>query len=398
MNLLFLSMTFPDAANRARGSYNLALCRALARSHRVQVCSPRPWPEMLRMKLQGGSFTPGSDVLDAGLTAQYPTYWYAPKLTQKQSGQILWNSCSRTVMSQARRARPDVVLSYWAHPDGEAGLRAARATGAAAAVIVGGTDALILPHRPGRGPYVRRVLTESETVFTVSEGLKKAVLDLGANPDNVHVMYQGVDPNVFHPGDLRAARRSLGLSVAKPMILWVGRMVDIKRLDLLIEACRILKAKKLDFDLYLVGDGELRAKTQSRIAQAGLEDTVHCVGSVPYAQTALWYRSADVTVLCSDSEGLPNVLRESLACGTPFISTDVGSISEIADPSYSILTRKGDARELADALATALEGRLRYAAQQYEARTWDDCAAEVTRILTRSSCPAPEARELEAVG
>ncbi|HVJ68459.1 MAG TPA: glycosyltransferase [Caulifigura sp.] len=398
MNLLFLSMTFPDALNRARGSYNLALCRALAKSHRVQVCSPRPWPEMLRMKLRGKSFAPGSDVLDSGLTAQYPTYWYAPKLTQKQSGQILWQSCSRTVMSQARRARPDVVLSYWAHPDGEAGLRAARATGAAAAVIVGGTDALILPHRPGRGPYVRRVLTESETVFTVSEGLKNVVVDLGANPDNVHVMYQGVDPNLFHPGDPRAARRTLGLSVAKPMLLWVGRMVDIKRLDVLLEACRILKSQDREFDLYLVGDGELRASTESHIARAGLGDMVHCVGSVPYAQTAQWYRAADVTVLCSDSEGLPNVLRESLACGTPFVSTNVGSISEIADPSYSILTRKADAGELADALATALDGRLRQAAQQYEARTWDDCAAEVTRVLTRSGRTAPVVRELEAVG
>lgn len=398
MNLLFLSMTFPDAANRARGSYNLALCRALAREHHVQVCSPRPWPEVLRMKLNGRSFEPGSDVVDAGLTAKYPCYWYAPKLTQKQSGKILWQSSRRSVLSLARRARPDVVLSYWAHPDGEAGLRAARATGAAAAVIIGGSDALILPHRPGRGPYVRRVLAESETVFTVSEGLRNAVLDLGASPDNVHVMYQGVDPNVFHPGDIRAARRTLGLPFTRPMLLWVGRMVDIKRLDLLLDACRLLKLQERDFDLYLVGNGELRTKTEARIRSLDLDEMVHCVGAIPYSQTARWYRAADVSVLCSDSEGLPNVLRESLACGTPFVSTNVGSISEIADPSYSILTRKGDAGELADAIVSALEGRLRNAAQRYEARTWDDCAAEVTRVLTQSNQPAPAVHELEAVG
>ncbi len=398
MNLLFLSMTFPDAANRARGSYNLALCRALAKEHHVQVCSPRPWPEVLRMRLRGRSFEPGTDVVDAGLTAKYPCYWYAPKLAQKQSGKILWQSSSRAVLSLARRVRPDVVLSYWAHPDGEAGLRAARATGAAAAVIVGGTDALILPHRPGRGPYVRRVLTESETVFTVSEGLRNAVLDLGANPDNVYVMYQGVDPNVFHPGDIRAARRTLGLPFARPMLLWVGRMVDIKRLDLLLDACRLLKLQEREFDLYLVGSGELRTKTEARIRSLGLDEMVHCVGAVSYSQTAQWYRAADVSVLCSDSEGLPNVLRESLACGTPFVSTNVGSISEIADPSYSILTRKGDAGDLADAIVSALEGRLRNAAQRYEARTWDDCATEVTRVLTRSNQPAPAVHELEAVG
>jgi len=398
MNLLFLSMTFPDAVNRARGSYNLAMCRALAKEHRVQVCSPRPWPEVVRAKMRGRAFEPGPDVQDAGLTASYPCYWYVPKVTQKQSGRLLWKCSRRSVETLAKRGKPDVVLSYWAHPDGEAGLRAARATGAAAAVIVGGTDALILPHRPGRGPYVRRVLTESETVLTVSQGLRNAVLDLGASPDRVHVMYQGVDPAVFHPGDVRAARRSLGVPNTRPALLWVGRMVEIKRLDLLLDACRLLKLSDVEFDLYLVGGGELKEKTEARILQMGLTDTVHCVGSVPYQQTAQWYRAADLTVMCSDSEGLPNVLRESLACGTPFVSTDVGSIREIADPAYSILTRKGDAGELAEAIKAALSGRLRQAAQLYEARSWDDCAAEVTRILGRSTVTAGTAYQLEAVG
>ncbi|QDT55392.1 Putative teichuronic acid biosynthesis glycosyltransferase TuaC [Caulifigura coniformis] len=398
MNLLFLSMTFPDAVNRARGSYNLAMCRALAKEHCVQVCSPRPWPEMVRAKMRGKSFEPGPDVQDAGLTASYPCYWYLPKVTQKQSGRLLWQCSRRTVETLAKRSKPDVVLSYWAHPDGEAGLRAARSTGAAAAVIVGGTDALILPHRPGRGPYVRRVLTESETVLTVSEGLRNAVLDLGASPERVHVMYQGVDPDVFHPGDQRAARGSLSLPSSRPVLLWVGRMVEIKRLDLLLDACRLLRLSDVDFDLYLVGSGELRETTEARIQQLGLADAVHCVGAVPYQQTAQWYRAADLTVMCSDSEGLPNVLRESLACGTPFVSTDVGSIREIADSSYAILTRKGDAGELAEAIGAALRGQLRQAAQRYQARSWDDCAAEVTRILGRSTGTAQAAYQLEAVG
>jgi glycosyltransferase involved in cell wall biosynthesis len=125
---------------------------------------------------------------------------------------------------------------------------------------------------------------------------------------------------------------------------------------------------------------------------------VRCVGAVPYHQTAQWYRAADLTVLCSDSEGLPNVLRESLACGTPFVSTNVGSIQEIADPSSSILSRKGDAGELADAIETALRGRLRSGAQRYEPRTWNDCAAEVTRLLGRKERTAPVEYQLEAVG
>ena len=175
-------------------------------------------------------------------------------------------------------------------------------------------------------------------------------------------------------------------------------MVDIKRLDLLVEACRLLRADECEFDLYIVGDGERRHGVEARVQQAGLEKMIHCVGVVPYSQTAQWYRAADLTVLCSDSEGLPNVLRESLACGTPFVATDVGSIREIADPSYSVLTRKGDAGELAEGIKAALQGRLRPAAQRYRARTWDDCAHDLIQILGRSASSAPAECQLEAVG
>ncbi len=175
-------------------------------------------------------------------------------------------------------------------------------------------------------------------------------------------------------------------------------MVDIKRLDLLLEACRILKQKDTDFDLYLVGGGELRHKVEQQIHSRGLEDRVHCVGTVPYHQTAQWYRAADLKVMCSDSEGLPNVLREALACGVPFVSTDVGSIREIADDRWSILTPKGDAAALAAGMETALRGHLREGARRYEARTWDDCAAEVARVLNGTGAGEPSPRQLEAVG
>jgi glycosyltransferase involved in cell wall biosynthesis len=394
MNLLFLSMTFPDAVNRARGSYNLALCRALAQEHAVRVCSPRPWPEVLREKTRGRQFTAGPEIHDAGLWTSYPTYWYAPVVTRNQSGRILAGACRKAVDRLTCDWRPDAVVSYWAHPDGEAGLRAAERLQSKSAVIVGGTDALILPYRRGRGPHVRRVLTESSAVLTVSKGLRDAVLRLGADPARVHVLYQGVDLDTFHSGSRSAARRKLNLPNTRPILVWVGRMVDIKRLDVLIAAVAVLRDRGCDFELCLVGDGECRKAAEANARRLKLTDRVRFVGSVPYRETADWYRAADATVLCSDSEGLPNVLRESLACGTPFVSTDVGSIREIAMPEASLLTPAGDVSALAEGMERILADDYRIAAQCYRARSWSDCAADLADILeVRTPGPMSLARE-----
>lgn len=381
MNILFLSMTFPDANDRARGSYNLALCEALARNHAVRVCAPRSWLEVLRSRLHGNRYRVGNEIRQSGIVAEYPTSWYVPRLTANHAGKLLDLSCRSAVDELTQRFRPDLVLSYWAHPDGEAGLRIARRLGAKSAVIVGGSDALILPHIRGRGPCVRRVLTQSDYVFTVSNGLRVAVLNLGATPERVHVTYQGIDPNIFFVGDQDAARRTLGCAPSTPLLLWVGRMVDIKRIDILLSACEILEASNLKFQLCLVGDGPLRKRFEQQVCDSSLHRCVRFVGSVPYRDTAMWYRAADATILSSDSEGLPNVLRESLACGTPFVSTDVGSIREMADPASSILTPQGDPHRLAQAIRDVLSGRCREAARRFHPRTWDACAADIANIV-----------------
>jgi teichuronic acid biosynthesis glycosyltransferase TuaC len=81
---------------------------------------------------------------------------------------------------------------------------------------------------------------------------------------------------------------------------------------------------------------------------------VTLAGRRPHAELPDWYRASDLAVLPSYSEGLPNVLREAVACGRPFVATRVGGIPEIADPSYSRLVSPGSPPELADAIRAML--------------------------------------------
>ncbi len=382
MRILFFSTTFPDATAPTRGTYNSALCRELAREHDVRAISPRTFTEAAVSKLRGHSYRRSESIQEAGIVVDYPTYWYTPKVWQDRSGDQMWWSVRRTVERAVREFQPEAVLSYWAHPDGEVGLRAARLAGVPCGVIVGGSDVLILPQLPKRGSRVREVLLQSGAVITVCEGLRTASIQLGVPADRVHTIYQGIETTVFHQACSRTeSRKKLALNEGHHL-LWVGRMHPIKALPILIEAVEILHQRGMIFQLHLVGDGSERGPIQQLVNDKKLSNVVTFRGAVGHDQIGDWYRACDLTVLSSDSEGLPNVFRESLACGTPFVSTDVGSVREIADDSYACLAPKRDPRALADAIARALDPSFREAAARYQPSSWADCAQEITALFT----------------
>ncbi len=386
MNILFISLTFPDDRSPAKGTYNAALCRELARDHQVHVISPRLFTEVIPARIRGRRTRIPPALEEAGLTAEYPTFWYTPKFRQHCYGDQMWRSVRSTVLRAIRDFRPDAVLSYWAHPEGEVGVRTARIAGVPAAVIVGGTDVLILPNLPRRGERVRDVLIQSDAVITVSEGLREAVIKLNVSGDRVKTIYQGIDADRFNTDKTREqCRRELGLAADELHLLWVGRIVPIKALPVLLDAAVRLRDLGHRFQLHLLGDGPERPRLERQSAEQGLSGFVQFHGAVGHDRLADWYRAADVTVLSSISEGLPNVLRESLACGTPFVTTEVGSVREIADPSYSVVVPVNDSAALALGLQTALAPEYRENAARYKARTWQECAAETATLLTELS-------------
>ncbi|WP_437224695.1 glycosyltransferase [Planctomicrobium sp. SH661] len=382
MRILFLSTTFPDAGALTRGTYNSALCLALQKRHQVHAISPRFFTEVYRPFSRKKTYQAPPCMTQAGITVDYPTYWYTPRFLQSYYGEQMWWSVQKTVAQAIHKFRPDAVLSYWAHPDGAVGLRAAELAGIPSAVIVGGTDVLILPKLPRRGERVRDVLTHSDAVISVSEGLRQAACQLRVPAERVHTIYQGIDESIFNTTRSReTARKSLDLSDDFVHLVWVGRLVGIKAIPVLLEAATHLRNHGLKFKLHLLGDGPLSSSLQQQSSRLGLDSYVHFHGAVGHDRIPDWYRAADLTVLSSDSEGLPNVLRESLACGTPFVSTDVGSLSEISRPEFSRLVPRRDPAAFANAVMAMVSPEAKAAAASYQARTWNDCAYDVGQLL-----------------
>jgi teichuronic acid biosynthesis glycosyltransferase TuaC len=375
MRILHLSSVYPSQTAPTRGTYSRDLCRALQQNCDVRVLSPVSWLEALT--------TPGSRTAETHdpVPSSRPIYWYPPRVQRHRYGEWMWRSIRRHVEQVVSDFQPDWVISYWAHPDGEVALRAARSCGARAAVSIGGSDVLLLTENAKRRKVISKVLQDIDLVFTVCDGLRDRVIELGGSPDRTHTSYQGIDLDTFTPGNQSEARQSLGLDPTAPLFLWVGRIVAIKRLDVLLPAFQIVREHLPDAQLALVGSGPQSESMRSYVHLHRLSDAVRFVGPVDRAGLPNWYRAADATVLSSDSEGLPNVLRESLACGTPFVSTDAGSIREIAADEYSRVVRCGDVDALQRAMLQILDSSYRDGVMTYQPQSWSATAEQRLQLM-----------------
>ncbi len=360
MKILFYSYAYPNPLNTGLGTFNRSMVAGLAAEHEVRVVSPvsfvDAWKGRMTGRLPNGLDDPRFAAVP-GVHAEYLTSYYTPKLLRSEYGRWMWWSVRHRLDHTMRMFRPDVVLSYWAHPDGEVAVRMAHRHGVPAVVMVGGSDVLLLGRSGRRQQKILNVMRHADAVVTVSEHIKETLLNDGVEPRKLKVVRRGVDRALFAPGDQTVARRGLGLPEQGTVLISVGRLVPVKGHCHLLHACRLLAARNVAFRCYLLGDGPLKADLQRQITQLGLDGIVELRGAQTQSQLVEWYRAADATVLPSLSEGVPNVLMESITCGTPFVASDVGGVAEIADSRHDRLVPPASPVALADAIEWQLKSR-----------------------------------------
>jgi glycosyltransferase involved in cell wall biosynthesis len=135
----------------------------------------------------------------------------------------------------------------------------------------------------------------------------------------------------------------------------------------------------------------LKQSLQRQIHACGLEDRVKMMGPLLFERLGDWYRAANLFVLPSRSEGLPNVLLEAMACGTPFVATRVGGIPEIARGLDSRLVTPGDHAALANAIELNLSPTS--SPTGFEPHSWRESAANVAEVL-RGLIPSPAPKRM----
>jgi glycosyltransferase involved in cell wall biosynthesis len=200
---------------------------------------------------------------------------------------------------------------------------------------------------------LERKLSGAAAVVTVSNYNRDFLRETyGAAAGRVQRIYNGLDLEKLH--FLSAAERP-------PRIVGVGRLVEKKGFGCLIEACAILKERGRRFDCEIVGDGEQEPSLRQMIVDLHLSEHVRLIGSRPQAQVFKIIQSGAVfaapCIIGKDSnrDGLPTVLLEAMALGTPCISTDVTGIPEvIRDGQTGLIVPQHDAHALAAGLEKLL--------------------------------------------
>jgi glycosyltransferase involved in cell wall biosynthesis len=153
-----------------------------------------------------------------------------------------------------------------------------------------------------------------------------------------------------------ASERSIDVDVVA-----VGRLVEKKGFDVLVEAAAMLRDSHPDVRVEIVGDGKLREKLEKQIADAGLGDVVHLRGALGHEETLARIESARVFCLpCriagdGDRDSMPVVIKEAMARSVAVVASDVVAVPEMVDDTCGALVPPDDVAALAAALARMLD-------------------------------------------
>lgn len=196
-------------------------------------------------------------------------------------------------------------------------------------VTFGGRDVGLQMQLPDFRELYGILLDACDAIICVSRDLHDKLLEVGVDPERVHVIYRGTDLDRFGYVDRR------GRDPAAPVrILMVGRIVEKKGHRYALEALEPLVTAGHDVRLVIVGEGEAYHEVRRLRRRLGLTGHVEMAGATDHAGVRRHMKNSDLLLHCSvtpssgDVEGIPNVVVEAQAMGLPVVGTHHGGIAE----------------------------------------------------------------------
>lgn len=304
-----------------------------------------------------------------------------PRLRYRSLGRHRTRAAVPALARHLRDTRPDVVLTAMDHAN-VAGLVAVALSRTGVPVVVSfRMDVVEASRRSGgargwiRPRAARLTMARAARVVAVSEGVRAGLVALApASADKVTAIY---NPTVHDRMEELAAEPVVAPPGVDParVVLAVGRLSPSKGFDVLLRAFAQVAPHRGDLHLVVLGEGPLRGRLESQVAELGLTGRVHLPGYAanPYA----WFARCRLVAFSSRWEGMANVLVEAGSLGAPIVATDCpsGPRELLEGREQATLVAVDDV----DALADALAAEFRRPRQRWEG----DWSAHTVEVSTR---------------
>lgn len=207
----------------------------------------------------------------------------------------------------------------------------------------------------GLGSLLARLLRRVDAFVATTAEIAEGLGQDGVPPERIRRIANFIDTAVFFPSpaEEQAALKSRAGFGSRRTVLFSGRFIERKGIDVLLRAWRELHGEFPDALLVLLGEGPLLPSMKSLATELKLGTAVEFRGHIPAIGDLL--RAADIFVLPSYQEGMPNSLLEAMACGLPPVATRIGGVEDIVkDGENGLLAAPGDAAGLAAGLRRLL--------------------------------------------
>lgn len=195
--------------------------------------------------------------------------------------------------------------------------------------------------------------------ITVSQKDYRSLCNSGISEKDISLIYNAVDIQPDNiSGDSRWLRKKYDIPSDSIVCLAVGRLVQVKGYDVLVDAIRLMCQDVPNLYCLVIGDGPLKEDLLRQIQNAGLQTRVHLIGYLERSTVLETLKSSDIFVMPSRYEGTPIALLEAAALGISILASNTGGIPELVqNEEHALLIPPDNPTALADGLTRLSKNR-----------------------------------------
>ncbi len=393
MNIASISLCYPSPTAPGSGLFVRKRLAAINDHANVHVFNPVPTP------IWSGRSHPATIESTTPPTTHIPMP-YIPALSLPINPQLYARAVTPFIQKQHIITPFDLIDAHFCFPDAIAAQAIAKTLNIPYTVTLRG-----LLNKYTQNPLTRRsvlnALQNADAIITVSADLKNQAVNLNIPDSKIHVIPNGIDTEIFKPGDKKNARAQLNHDPGEKILLTVGHLCPRKGAHRVIQSLPDLLRSHRNLHHVIIGDDAaertFRRQLNRLVANHHLQSNVTFTGHLPPADIARWMQAADLFVLPTTNEGWCNALHEAIACRLPIVTTNVGGNPEIVTPSTGTIVPPNNPLALTTAIAIHLDNPVQRPISALASRTWPVVANESITIFNRVLTDIPTPTRLHSL-